>query len=81
MNGNTYLEMKFLKNSFSKSSATITKALGKQKTSSKFPIGKSVSPFNVITLNASKLMNLFHGKTLWKDTIISVLVNAGLQVV
>ena len=74
MTGNTYLEMKLLKNLFSYLFTTKTKTLGKQKTSKNFPVKKSTSPFNLITLNASNLFSLFHRQTLWKDTIISVLM-------
>ena len=69
MTENTYFEMKLHKNPFSKRFVTITK------TSKNFPIRKSTSPFNLITLNASNPVSLFHGQILWKDSIISVLIS------
>ena len=64
MTRNTYLEMKLLNNLFSKPSAAITKALGKQSTPKNVPIGKTASRFNLITLNTSNSLTLCHGETL-----------------
>ena len=55
---NTYLEMKLLKNPFSKLFPSTTKALGKQKTPKNFSIRKPALPFNLITLNASNLLKV-----------------------
>ena len=63
MTGNTYLEIKLLKNLFSKLFATMTKALGKRKTPKNFPTRKPTLPFNLITLNISNSFNL--AKKFW----------------
>ena len=68
MTGNTYLEMKLLKNLFSKCFATITKALGKLKTTKNFPMRKPTLSFNLIALNTSKPL-----KALRQPTIVFII--------
>ena len=41
-----------------------TKVLGKYRAFKIFPIKKFTSPLNLITLNATSLLSLFHGQTL-----------------
>ena len=73
MTGNTHLEIKLLKNPFSKVFYN-NQGTRKKKTSRNFPIRISTSPFNQILLNASSPLNWFHGQTLWENTIILVLI-------
>ena len=53
--------------------ATKTKALGKWFLQT-FQGENLVNPSNLIKLNTSKFLSLFHNQNLWKDTIILVLI-------
>ena len=71
-NDSKHLEIKLLKNTFSKLFATVTKALGKDF----FKLSNEEIYF-ILQSNITKYIKpfwLFHNQTLWKDTMISVLI-------